>query len=129
MKSLSGKGFETASPPAMTIGMPFFRSLRRWQADYKGQTRNGLAPCPNRDHHADMEQLVREYRAVPTDGNAVETLTDPGYTRGLEAYNREYEAITGGIWEDHYQRRRAACSGTPAPLPHVEAPERAAAVA
>ncbi len=84
---------------------PFFRSIRQWQLDYKKQTRNGLAPCPNRDHHEELEALIREYEPEPTDINAAETLTDPGYTRGLVAYNREFESLTNPIWQNYYVHR------------------------
>ncbi len=99
---------------------PFFQSLRDWQLDYKSKQRNGLAPCPNRDHHDELEKLLREYEPDPTDSNAAETLTDPGYTAGLVAYNREFEAITGDIWENHYVHRKQS-TGAIAPLPDLPA--------
>ncbi|TLN00101.1 radical SAM protein, partial [bacterium] len=100
---------------------PFFASLRKWQLDYKTANRNGLAPCPNRDHHDELEQLLREHEPEPTDANAAETLTDPAYTRGLVAYNHEFEAITGGIWQNHYVQRASPPDGTIADLPDVPA--------
>lgn len=99
---------------------PFFQALRQWQLDYKTCHRNGLAPCPNRDHHDELEPLLREFKPVPTDTNAAETLIDPGYTQGLVAYNREYEALTGNIWEMHYKNRMKPQDGSLAPLPEVE---------
>jgi len=105
---------------------PFFRSLRDWQLDYKKSNRNGLAPCPNRDHHDELEQLVRAYEPDPTDGNAAETLTDPGYTAGLVAYNRKYQAITDEIWEKHYIHRVNGSNGSLAPLPVVPMTDEAA---
>ncbi len=98
---------------------PFFRSLRQWQLDYKMQNRNGLAPCPNRDHHDELEQLLREFEPEPTDANAAETLIDPEYTRGLVAYNRKFEAITGDIWEHHYVHRTIGRGDSIAPLPDL----------
>lgn len=108
---------------------PFFASLRRWQIEYKHEQRNGLAPCPNRDHHEDMERLVKLHGAKPTDANAAATLTDPAYTLGLVAYNCEFEALTADIWADHYLRQEATKDGSPAPLPEVEPLQRRAAVA
>jgi len=108
---------------------PFFRALRQWQLDYKLQKRNGLAPCPNRDHHDELEQLLRQYEPEPTDENAAETLTDPDYTRRLVAYNREFEAITGDIWQTHYVHRvTAPDDGTIAPLPDLPPFEETEAV-
>lgn len=98
---------------------PFFRALRGWQTDYKKHNHNGLAPCPNRDHHDELEQLLRTYRPRPADANALETLTDPGYTAGLAAYHQEFEAITGDIWETHYQHRLTPQDGSIAPLPEL----------
>lgn len=98
---------------------PFFQALRQWQLDYKHLNRNGLAPCPNRDHHDELEQLLKVHEPDPTDVNAAETLTDPGYTAGLVAYNREYEALTGEIWEKHYLYRSSAQDSSIAPLPDV----------
>jgi len=98
---------------------PFFASLRQWQKDYQCQHRNGLTPCPNRDHHDELEVLLKKYEPEPTDTNAVETLIDPEYTRGLVAYNREFEAITGDIWENHYVHRKVALDGSIPDLPKV----------
>jgi len=98
---------------------PFFHSLRKWQLDYKKENRNGLAPCPNRDHHDELEQLLWEFEPDPIDVNAAETLTDPDYTRGLMTYNREFEAITGGIWEKHYVHRAPGKNDSIEPLPEI----------
>lgn len=98
---------------------PFFHSLRGWQLDYKKKNRNGLAPCPNRDHHDELEQLLREYEPEPIDENAAETLTDAGYTAGLTAYNQKFETITNNIWEKHYLHRTTAKDGSIAPLPDL----------
>lgn len=105
---------------------PFFKSLRQWQLDYKKQNRNGLAPCPNRDHHDELEKLIRQYEPEPIDANAAETLTDPGYTRGLVAYNREFEAITGDIWQNYYVHRATPTGGDIANLPDLPAENESA---
>ncbi len=102
---------------------PFFQALRQWQLDYKQQKRNGLAPCPNRDHHEELEQLLRRYEPEPIDANAAETITDPNYTSGLVAYNRQFEAITGGIWQNHYVHRSGKLDGSIADLPDVPTEE------
>jgi MoaA/NifB/PqqE/SkfB family radical SAM enzyme len=98
---------------------PFFKSVRSWQYDFKKNNRNYLAPCPNRDHHDELEQLLRQYEPEPTDTNAAETLIDPEYTRGLVVYNKQYEAIMSSIWENHYMRRKAAKDELLAPLPEI----------
>ena len=63
--------------------------------------------------------MLMQHEPEPTDSNAVETLIDAEYTRGLVAYNRRFEAITGSIWEDRYLHRRAAKDELFAPLPDV----------
>lgn len=102
---------------------PFFSSLRQWQLDYKKENRNGLAPCPNRDHHDELEQLLRKYEPEPIDQNAAETLTDPGYTKGLVAYNRRFEALTGDIWEKHYTHPTVKPAKGFSELPDIATPE------
>ncbi|MCE5254569.1 MAG: radical SAM protein [Actinomycetia bacterium] len=105
---------------------PFFQAVRQWQYDYVDDGRSMIAPCPNRDHHDELERLLIQYEPEPTDSNAAETLVDPDYTRGLVAYNRRFEAITDGIWEAHYLNRVAAEDELFAPLPEIpvtEAPQ------
>jgi MoaA/NifB/PqqE/SkfB family radical SAM enzyme len=98
---------------------PFFQAVRQWQYDYIDEDRSMLAPCPNRDHHDELERLLLRYEPLPTDANAAETLIDPEYTRGLVAYNRRFEALTGAVWEDHYLRRTAVANELFAPLPEM----------
>ncbi|MCE5207452.1 MAG: radical SAM protein [Chloroflexi bacterium] len=98
---------------------PFFRSLRQWQLDYKKQNRNGLAPCPSRDHHDELEKLLMEFEPEPIDINAAETLSDPDYTRGLVAYNQEFETLTHDIWENHYVHRADIQDTSIVPLPDL----------
>jgi len=100
---------------------PFFQAIRQWQYDYVNDRRSMLTPCPVRDHHDELERLLREYAPEPTDANAAEALVDPEYTRGLVAYNQRLQAITGSIWEDHYLHRVAAEGELFAPLPDVPA--------
>ena len=98
---------------------PFFQSLRNRQCQYKKNNRNMLTPCPNRDHHDELERLLRKYEPEPIDSNAAETLTDAEYTRGLVAYNREFESLMGDIWENHYLNRQVHRGEMIAPLPDI----------
>lgn len=98
---------------------PFFHSLRDWQLDYKAKKRNGLAPCPNRDHHDELEQLLRKYEPEPIDSNAAETLTDPEYTNGLKAYNQKFQSLTDEIWQKHYINGEGSKEGKITPLPEL----------
>ncbi len=98
---------------------PFFQAVRQWQYDYVDDDRNMITPCPNRDHHDELERLLLQYEPLPTDSNAAETLVDPEYTAGLVAYNRRFEAITAEIWDKHYLHRKVAKDELFAPLPDV----------
>ncbi len=98
---------------------PFFQAVRQWQYDYIDDGRSMISPCPNRDHHDELEKLLLQYKPIATDSNAAETLIDPEYTRGLVAYNRRFEALTDGIWETHYLHREAAKGELFAPLPDI----------
>lgn len=108
---------------------PFFQAVRQWQYDYIDDGRSMIAPCPNRDHHDELEKILLKYEPDPTDSNAAETLIDPEYTQGLVAYNRRFEAITDPIWEERYLNRKTVEGELFAPLPDVpvveetEAPE------
>ena len=98
---------------------PFFHAVRNWQEDYKAARRNGLAPCPNRDHHEELERLLQQYEPEPTDTNAAQTLVDPLYTSGLREYNRKFESLTGEIWRRHYVEGENGLEDGIAPLPEV----------
>ncbi len=98
---------------------PFFESVRQWQIEYRKKNGNGLAPCPNRDHHSDLEKLIMQHEPSPIDENAAAALLDPGYSQGLAVYDEKYEAITRDIWENHYLHRAPAMNGAPEPLPDV----------
>jgi len=98
---------------------PFFQAIRQWQYDYIDDDRSMIAPCPNRDHHDELEKLLLQYEPDPTDSNAAETLVDPEYTRGLVAYNRRFEAITNPIWDKRYLQRKSFEGDEFAPLPDV----------
>lgn len=87
---------------------PFFRSLRDWQLKYKQENGNGLAPCPNRDHHSDLQRMLREHEPDPIDANAAAALLDPDYVQGLAQYDATYQSLTGDLWENHYLRRTPA---------------------
>jgi len=98
---------------------PFFSNLRQWQLDYKNRIGNGMAPCPNRDHHADLERLILEHEPDPIDENAAAALMDSEYARGLARYDVVYESLTHGIWENHYVHRAPGKNGAIEPLPDI----------
>lgn len=114
---------------------PFFADIRAWQREYGlGQPNpekvgNWLAPCIIRDHHATLRRIMARRRPKPTDPNAEEALRDEGYRRGLAAYDQEWLALSGQIWERCYLRGGCLQSEDMAPLPEVSGPATAAAEA
>ena len=89
---------------------PFFAGVRQWQRDYGfHQPRstvqgNWLMPCPMRDHHAELRQIIMKHEPDPVDENAEQALLDPEYADGLVAYDKALEDLKQPIWEDEYLR-------------------------
>jgi len=78
----------------------FFAAIRSWQAGHKAE--NVMMPCPNRDHHQDLRQMIAQFEPDPTDENARAALMDPEYAAGLDAYDYEYAQLTEPIWRSYY---------------------------
>jgi MoaA/NifB/PqqE/SkfB family radical SAM enzyme len=83
---------------------PFFASLRNWQKTYKKNNGNWLMPCPIRDHHADLRKMIAVHQPEPSDESAREALLDLDYAAGMDQYDREYQALSDVIWQEHYLR-------------------------
>ena len=96
---------------------PFFSDLRKWQRTYKRG--NMLNPCPNRDHHNILEQLIARHEPESTDPNARAALMDPDYSKGLMEYNRAYRAMADVVWEKHYLRPATQANHRIADLPDL----------
>jgi MoaA/NifB/PqqE/SkfB family radical SAM enzyme len=96
---------------------PFFSDLRNWQRSYKHG--NMINPCPNRDHHEVLEQLITRYEPEPIDENARAALLDPDYSKGLKDYNREYRRMADVIWEKHYVHPQTKPNNHIADLPDL----------
>jgi len=107
---------------------PFFADIRAWQREYGlGQRSpervgNWLAPCIIRDHHETLCRLMALHEPEPTDPNAREALLDEEYHRRLAEYDRQWQALSGKVWEQHYLRRGCSAGGDIAPLPEVPRP-------
>jgi hypothetical protein len=112
---------------------PFFADIRAWQREYGFEQRspeevsNWLAPCIIRDHHETFRRLITLHKPEPTDPNAREALNDEEYSRGLAAYGRKWNELSGKVWEQHYLRRGCTACRDIAPLP--AAPHLTAATA
>ncbi len=104
---------------------PFFADIRAWQREYglaqqsSEQAGNWLAPCIIRDHHETLRRLMALHEPEPTDPNAREALFDKEYSRGMAAYGRNWQKLSGQVWEQHYLRRGCAECRDVAPLPEV----------
>lgn len=78
-----------------------------------------MAPCPNRDHYADLHRMIIEHEPDPTDENAAAALQDPEYTHGLTQYGAAYVSLTQDIWENHYVHRAPGKDGGIDSLPDI----------
>lgn len=105
---------------------PFFRNLRQWQLDYKNKNGNGLAPCPTRDHHAELQRMLIEHEPDPIDENAAVALLDSEYAQALAQYGAAYQSLTQDIWENHYLHRAPGKNGLIEPLPDISNLQKAA---
>jgi MoaA/NifB/PqqE/SkfB family radical SAM enzyme len=86
---------------------PFFEKIRQWQRRYlhdrpAAQLGNLIAPCPIRDHHADMREIIDEIGAKPLDDYAAQALEDPEYYKGMCAYNNAFDEISKDRWDEDY---------------------------
>lgn len=85
----------------------FFEGIRKWQRDYfherrRGEHGNLIAPCPIRDHHADMREIIEACGARPLDSFAADALRDREYYDGMCEYNRAFDAASSGRWDRDY---------------------------
>ncbi|MDD3642809.1 MAG: radical SAM/SPASM domain-containing protein [Candidatus Krumholzibacteria bacterium] len=85
----------------------FFEAVRTWQRGYfherlPGEHGNLIAPCPIRDHHADMREIIDRCGARPLDGFAADALEDREYYDGMCAYNRAFDIASAGRWRSDY---------------------------
>ncbi len=82
--------------------------IRDWQNDYydgdteTGEPGNMFAPCPLRDHHQVIREIIDDVGAVPTNPSAVAALEDDEYYRGMVEYGRRIDQLTREKWETEY---------------------------
>jgi MoaA/NifB/PqqE/SkfB family radical SAM enzyme len=90
------------------INSPFFKAIRKWQAEYgyeqeRGNTKNWLTPCPIRDHHSELYEIIKVNKVYPINEEAKQALKDEKYREGLIKYGKEVEKLTKEMWKE-YQR-------------------------
>ncbi|MFA0783661.1 radical SAM/SPASM domain-containing protein [Fervidibacter sacchari] len=87
---------------------PYFKAIRQWQAEYgfakerPEEHGNWLMPCPMRDHHKVMRELIDRYKPEPEDESAAAALQDEEYYRGMLAYNEAVRKVLDPVWEREY---------------------------
>ncbi|GAB4304569.1 MAG: hypothetical protein Kow0097_01650 [Candidatus Bipolaricaulota bacterium] len=81
---------------------PLFARLRDWQRGYgygaPTPARDGdwLRPCPMRDHHAELRELLH---GLPDNSLPV---PDPDVAAALDAFDAELATLTTPIWRERY---------------------------
>jgi len=88
---------------------PIMRGIREWQKAYINNSKperygNMLIPCPIRDHHKDMREIIEQSKANPVDEPAKHALEDKEYYRGMCLYDERISDITDRIWEKEFLR-------------------------
>ncbi len=88
--------------------VPYFRAIREWQDNYAfaktcpEEHGNWLMPCPMRDHHRIMRELIDRYQPEPEDESAADALRDEDYYRGMVAYEEALKRVLDPVWEQEY---------------------------
>jgi MoaA/NifB/PqqE/SkfB family radical SAM enzyme len=86
---------------------PFFEKIRNWQKDYflnrpAAEAGNLLAPCPIRDHHRQMRDIIAETGAKAIDEDSARALEDSTYYERMVQYGRDIDEVSRGIWDEEY---------------------------
>lgn len=88
--------------------VPYLQAIRQWQAEYgfakEGPEEHGnwLMPCPMRDHHKTMRELIDRFKPEPEDESAAAALQDEEYYHGMLAYNEAVKKVLDPVWEQEY---------------------------
>lgn len=92
------------------VASPYMKRIREWQSEYydhgsdAGEPGNMLAPCPLRDHHQAICDIVAETGARPTNESALAALGDQEYHQRMIEYGQEIHERTRNIWEEQFLR-------------------------
>ncbi|HDI78041.1 MAG TPA: radical SAM protein [Desulfobacteraceae bacterium] len=90
---------------------PFFKKIREWQNEYALKRHpkdkdNLILPCPIRDHHEVIYELLHKSRTIKaSDREAEICLKDYGYHQGLFEYDRELRKALDPVWEQEYRSK------------------------
>jgi len=85
----------------------FFNDVRNWQKNYgymqpRDKVGNRLMPCPIRDHHGDMLNILRKHNVKPLDPFAEEALKSDRYHEQLIEYNKKVAALLDPEWQSDF---------------------------
>ncbi|RLC08815.1 MAG: hypothetical protein DRH43_09370, partial [Deltaproteobacteria bacterium] len=85
----------------------FFSDVRNWQKNYgymqpRDKVGNRLMPCPIRDHHGDMLNILRKHNVKPLDPFAEEALKSDRYHEQLIEYNKKVAALLDPVWQSDF---------------------------
>jgi len=88
--------------------LPFFASIRKWQAENGHGTCNPkdpgnlLTPCPFRDHHQQFMKWLDEYDPEDEDLPAMEIRKDAEYKQKMVEYSMELHELFDPVWQSEY---------------------------
>jgi MoaA/NifB/PqqE/SkfB family radical SAM enzyme len=83
---------------------PLMSRIREWQQHYydegehDGSPGNMFAPCPLRDHHEVIRDIIADVGAHPTNESAEIALQDDLYRKGMVEYGRRIQELTNDKW-------------------------------
>jgi len=92
------------------LDQPVFKAMRSWQETYAGRlgdkpTQNMFTPCPTRDHHDVVRDIVTKLGAKPMHQEAADALDDPEYRSGMLAFGKEIRELLQPVWEREIKSR------------------------
>lgn len=100
--------FESGGTINDVVAAPYMAKIREWQEHYydeggaDGTPGNMLTPCPLRDHHNSIREIIERAGARPTNESAREALGDDLYRKGMVEYGEAMEKLTDATWRREY---------------------------
>ena len=86
------------------LEQPVLKEMRDWQEQYAGRTgdagcQNMFRPCPMRDHHQVVHDILIKHGAKPMNPEAALALEDQKYLEGMQAYSKQIADMLDPIWQ------------------------------
>ena len=91
----------------------FLTDIRTWQKDYgymqpRDKVGNRLMPCPIRDHHKEMLNILRENNVKSLDPYAEEALKSDLYHEQLIGYDKKLAHVFDPVWDEDFVNHKKA---------------------